>query len=1379
VQSRVLALGLVVIPLLAFAGEANESLLGKPAVGKNADGHLEVFKVGGSGELLHRWQKLADGNWSSWCSLGGNLVPGLALTTNGDGTLEVFGVDRDSGALCLIRQAAPNSSEWSEWANMGGTLRPPVAVGQNLDGRLEVFAVDANTCAAVHLWQTDSQGHWSAWAERGGNLAPGLALVRNRDGRLELFGVHSDNGALVHCWQLHFNNSEEWSDWVDLGGSVLPGFVVAQNILGRLEVFGVSRADGRVKRICQAVAGESLRWSNWEDFSGDSKSISGEVKDASRNFPGPQGLARKVRTGLATSQSEDGRLEVFAISLTNNNLLHRWENFSDGSDRWSSWASLGKQAQPFPAVIANEDGNLEVFAVDLNNSDILNHRRQISHASDWLDWSSLDQPVFQYNSRTWQTDEGLPDNLVQAIAQTRDGFLWVGTRDGLARFDGVDFTSYNAKNTPEIENSSITALCSDPIGNLWIGTDGGGLVCLSNGTFSHYSKTNGLAGNTIRAVFAALNGTVWIGTTTGLSRFEDGKFINYSTNNGLLSDVVRCIYEDRGRNLWIATGAGLNRLNGTNFHSFVMPNGLPNDSVRVICQDQGGRIWIGSNNGMLWYDWYWPDHFYAYNTSYGISDTFVSAICEDAGGNLWVGTYSGLNRFHEGRFYVERDLDSAAFGKVNALFADREGDIWVGSNEGLVRLTPMRFTTYTKQQGLAHNNVMSVLEDRIGNLWLGTWGGGLDCLRDERIQAYAATNFFQNLVLSLCQERDGSLWIGADYDGGLTRLQDGKSTHYGARDGLINAGIRVLHQDRQGNLWIGTSRGLSCLKSGKFYDFSVKDHLSRNVVHAICEDHQGRLWFGTEGGLSRWEDGQFATLTTSNGLSDDTVTALYEDKAENLWIGTQAGGLNRYRDGKIRAYTTAQGLISNEIFEILEDDQGWLWMSCSKGVFRARKEDLDRLDHGKASAIACSAYGKSDGMKSPQCNGLGKPAGWKARDGRLWFPTSKGLVSVDPKTAKVDLQPPAVFIERLFADKKLIQRSEPIRRNADALASAPDAEDAPLKIAPGRGELDFRYTALDLQAPERIRFKYRLEGMDADWVDAGDRREAHYNVPPGKYRFDVAACNKDGIWNMAGASLAIVLQPHFWQTWWFQSGAVLLIIGSAGGTARYVETRRLRRRLQLLEQLHAVERERGRIAKDIHDDLGSSLTRIMMLGERAEEGLVNHEEVGLHVRKIIASARGTVQSLDEIVWAINPENDTLDGLVSYISHYADEFFESTNISCRLEVPDKLPSVILPAEVRHDLFLVVKETFNNCLKHSGASVIRLCVSSQADFMTIRIEDNGCGFESNVPGSGRKGNGLQNMRKRINSLGDQFTITSAPGQGTQVSFTVKLNQKRLPG
>jgi signal transduction histidine kinase len=511
-------------------------------------------------------------------------------------------------------------------------------------------------------------------------------------------------------------------------------------------------------------------------------------------------------------------------------------------------------------------------------------------------------------------------------------------------------------------------------------------------------------------------------------------------------------------------------------------------------------------------------------------------------------------------------------------------------------------------------------------------------------------------------------------------------------------------------------------------------------------------------------------FTNVSGLSDNTVLALYEDADRNLWIGTAYGGLNRYRDGRVTAYTSRQGLWSDEIFEILEDDQGWLWMSCSKGVFRVRKTDLAALDQRKVGTISSLAYGRPDGLETTQCSDAAKPAGWKTRDGRLWFATSKGLVAVNPSTARVNTVPPPVFIEEIVADRKTFS----IGPAQASPASDPDAgHTARITIPPGRGELEFHYTALNLQAPEASRFKYKLEPVDAEWLDAGTRRTAHYvNVYPGRYSFRVIACNKDGVWNERGAALEVFLRPHIWQIWWLRAGAGLLVVGLASGSARYVTRRRMQRKLELVEQRHAIERERGRIAKDIHDDLGSSLTRIMMLGERAEEGLANREEVGVHVGKIVSSARRTVQALDEIVWAVNPENDTLDGLVEYISHYADEFFEDTGVSCRLEIPVQLPALPISAEVRHDLFLVVKEAFNNILKHAGATEVRVQVACADNRVEIVVADNGRGFDAATVSSSRGGNGLRNMRKRLTGLDGQFDVTSGPGQGTRLTLSARM-------
>ncbi len=1035
--------------------------------------------------------------------------------------------------------------------------------------------------------------------------------------------------------------------------------------------------------------------------------------------------------------------------------------------------------QPFLAVGQNEDGNLEIFAREKAAGSTLAHKRQISANSDWLDWFNMDHAYPKYSSRTWQIDEGLPHNLVQAITQTRDGYLWVGTYKGLAKFDGTHFTIFDTNNTPELKSSTVTALCTDREGALWIGTDGGGLVRLQGTNFFHLGKTNGLAGDRIRVIYQGMDGSLWIGTTTGMSRYQHETFTNYTSKEGLTSDFVNCIYEDRDGGVWIATGEGLNCLRaGKIMDSFKMPAQLPNDSVRGICQDRGGRMWIGSNNGLLWYNYYNTGtigHFYAYNTRHGLSDSFVSAVCEDREGNVWVGTYSGLNRFSEGRFFSELNHEGMPFDRVNTLFEDREGNMWVGSKEGLSRLTPNRFLTYTRRQGLAHNNIMSVMEDHSGSLWIGTWGGGLNQFKDGEFIVCAAANGLPNrLVLSTCEARDGSLWIGNDYSGGLARLQDGNLKHYTWKDGLINAAIRVLHEDQSGNLWIGTSRGLSCLKEGKFTNYTNKDNLPNEVIRAICEEKDGTLWFGTEGGLSRWNKGKFINFTTQEGLSDNKVTALYEDKAQNLWIGTADGGLNRYKEGRFSAYTTRQGLFSDEIFEILEDDYGWLWLSCSKGVFRVLKKNLDAMDRGRLEEgmTVSIAYNKSDGMESTICSGVAKPAGWKTHDGKLWFPTSKGLVVVDPGNVKLSRIPPPVYVEQVVADKKPLMFEGPaIQDWPEELAASPT-----VKVPPGRGELEIHYTALNLRAPEKTHFKYKLSGVDSEWIEGGARRLAHYNnIYPGTYRFSVKACNSDGYWNEKGISLDIVLLPHFWQTWWFRGLSALAAIGAVSGAARYATKIKMQRRVEGLERDQALQKERARIAHDMHDQLGAGLTQVGFLGELTKRDADKIDQTRIYAGKICEATRELAQTLDEIVWAVNPKNDTLNKLAAYMAVYAEEFFRLTAIRCRLDIPLGLPPRPISADFRHNLFLTVKEALNNIVKHAQASEVWINLTVNNSTLEILIEDNGRGFA--LDGPDQFGNGLGNMKKRIEEIGGRFDLSSRLEKGTRIYFQVPLESSLL--
>jgi ligand-binding sensor domain-containing protein/signal transduction histidine kinase len=993
--------------------------------------------------------------------------------------------------------------------------------------------------------------------------------------------------------------------------------------------------------------------------------------------------------------------------------------------------------------------------------------------------------IQQYIARSWQADDGLLHNYVLAVMQSRDGYLWAGTRSGLARFDGVRFTRID---WGPVEDSVVGSLCAGRDGSLWIALEGHGVLRWTEQGVQRYSPTNGLNSNFVRAICEGKDGSIWLGTRGGLTHYREGEFRTFTREDGMAATLVEALCEDAAGNLWVGTSEGLNCFkDGAVTATLTTKDGLPGNSVTALCAGRKGNLWIGTSEGLVVRSAGKLQN--AYNEANGLTERFIRTLYEDRQANLWIGTYGGLYRAvrdepggtgrpGHGRCMAQLNAEGAAYDRVMSIIEDQEGSLWVGSRDGLSRLRIRPFAGLGKQQGLIQNSVTSVCEDTTGALWVTTWRGGLNRLKDGILYTYSTTNgLATDLLLSLGAGHDGSVWIGADHAGGLYRFKDEVFTHFDARDGLTNVAIQVIYEDRLTNLWIGTTKTLTLFREGKFIDFTPRNGLAGEAVKAILQDRAGNLWVGTSSGLSRRKEGRFVNFGTLDGLSHNSITSIYEDGETNLWIGTAGGGLNRRRADKFTAYTTRQGLFSDDILEILEDAAGCLWISCPNGVFRVEKKSLDDFDAGKVGSISCATFGKDEGMVGVQCTGAAKPAGWKGSDGRLWFTTIKGLAVTEPNV-RSNNRPPPVVIEGILADRRKVAPG--VRQAADdekaPLADAPTLKlsSSPIRIPPGRGELEIHYTALSFQAPEKNRFKYKLEGVDTDWVDAGPRRAAYYNkVYPGHYEFRVQACNNDGVWNERGASVAIILAPHVWQTWWFICLALATGVSTVGGTAAYWARKASRRRLARMEQQHALEQERARIARDIHDDLGSSLTHISMLSELAEADKANPKEVETHVRKIAASARETVRSLDEIVWAISPEHDTWNSLVEYLSEYATEFFEGTNVRCRLEMPMDLPPYLLPSEFRHGLFLVIKEALNNSLKHARASEVRIRVSETGSGAEIVMTDDGRGFELDQAGAESRGHGLQNMRERIESLGGRFQIDSGLGRGTKVTIRIRLD------
>ncbi len=789
--------------------------------------------------------------------------------------------------------------------------------------------------------------------------------------------------------------------------------------------------------------------------------------------------------------------------------------------------------------------------------------------------------ITQYIHEVWGIQQGLPQNSVYTIIQTRDGYLWLGTEEGLARFDGVRFKIYDKGNLEELINNSIYDLCEDREGNLWIGTYGGGLTCLNakNGKRTIFTKDQGLSDDWIFTIYEDYKGGLWIGTAQGLNYLKGGEFTVYTTKDGLSHNKILCICEDRDRNLWIGTERGLNLMNrkDSSFTVYTTKQGLSNDVIASMYKDREGNLWIGTYGGLNLLD---PGKgvITRYTKKQGLTGERINSICEDREGNLWLGTYGGgLNRLDtkNGKLTAYTTKNGFSDDTIWKVYEDREGSLWIGTNSGgLNRLKDGKFTTYTTKEGLSNNIVWAVYEDREGNLWIGTDGGGLNRLKAGKFTAYTTKQgLSSNMIWSIHEDREGYLWLGTD-GGGVNRLdpKSEKIITYTTGNGLSNDRINAVCGDREGNLWLGTyGGGLNRLnpKDGKVDVFTKKQGLANDYILTLYEDREGDLWIGTElGGISRFKNGTFTTYTTKQGLSHNIVNCFYQDRQGNLWIATYGGGLNRFKDGKFTSITVKDGLFNDNVYVILEDDNGDFWMSCNKGIFRVRKKELDDFCDGKRPKVHCISYNEKDGMKSRECRGSVLPAGWKGRDGKLWFPTVKGVVMIDSNHIKKNPLSPPVVIEKIIADH--------INLEAPFLPSGEQ-----VVFSPGNERFEIHYTGLSFLVPDRVRFQYKLEGYDPKWSDGVDRREAHYTkLPPGNYTFRIKACNNDGIWNETGTSVSFYLKPYFYQTWWFYLVCGLLVIFLVYGSYRW-RVRQLKKRKVELETLVAQRTAQLQKAKEI------------------------------------------------------------------------------------------------------------------------------------------------------------------------------------------------------
>lgn len=948
----------------------------------------------------------------------------------------------------------------------------------------------------------------------------------------------------------------------------------------------------------------------------------------------------------------------------------------------------------------------------------------------------------EFGHQAWLTENGLPQNTVQAIVQTQDGYLWIGTQEGLARFDGLNFALFDKENTPAFKSNDIRFLHEDKQGRLWISTSYG-LVCRHNGQFTSFTVNEGLPDNSIGPLAEDTNGNVFVGTAAGLARFANGSFKTFTTEHGLTSNVIQTLCARANGTVLVGTSAGVQSLSGESFSTWTTPVDAPAANITAIVEEKSGHLWYGTLDGLFGFN----DEGFTYG-AITLPNTRISALRVDREGALWIATAGGLARMRHGKMETFTSANGLSSNLVLSIFEDREGSIWVGTEAGgLNLLKSKKFNTYTTREGLPNDLVKAIYQDPQGGIWIGSNGGGLTLFKNGKFSTWTTRDgLSSDVVLSLAGDASGTIWIGTP--DGLNRFRDGKFQTFTFADGLSNDLVRSVFVDRSGVLWVGTRDGLNSFRDNQFTTYTTQDGLANNFIGAIYEDSKGNLWVGTLGGLSKIKDGKFQTFTTKDGLSSNTVISLYEDASGDLWIGTNGGGLNRLRGDSFVSFTNRNALAADVIYRILEDKQQNLWCSSNKGIFRINKNELDKVASGANTSVTPVFYGPADGTLTRECSGGGHPAGWKTSDGRMWFATIKGLAVIDPENIPLNTSPPPIAIEQLFIDNQ----SMPLAQK--------------LTLSPSTSRLDFYYTALSFIAPENVRFKYKLEGFDDNWIDGGARRVASYtNLRPGNYKFRVIAANNDGVWNESGAAVEFYLQPRFYQAYWFYLICILLLAIAAWQLYRM----RVRR---MATQFRAVLAERNRIAREIHDNLAQDILGISVQLELVARLMPAAAEAAKgHLDRARILVRNSMTEARRYVWDLRSQELQKKDLPAALRDTTKRLTAESEVEAVVEVAGPLRP--LPIEVETNLLRIGQEAINNAVKHAHANRIDVALNFDTRSVRLSIRDDGRGFDPD--GQIADGHfGLIGMRERAEQIGGVLTIDSAIERGTQIAVDVPLNE-----
>jgi signal transduction histidine kinase/ligand-binding sensor domain-containing protein len=958
--------------------------------------------------------------------------------------------------------------------------------------------------------------------------------------------------------------------------------------------------------------------------------------------------------------------------------------------------------------------------------------------------SALDprKSLTQYSRTTWTQEQGLPQDTIRAIAQTNDGYLWLGTEEGLARFDGYEFVTFD-KARSGLPSNSITALAASPDGALWVGT-AAGLARFDGHRVRTYTTADGLPDDSVSNLLMDRGGALWIVAGGALCRFTDGKFTAFPLGPRSPGDTVRVVGEDRRGGLWVAGVAGVGKLSDGVYTPALGGAPFSGYIITRLLTDRRGNLWIAGNQGIIQVA---PSGAVRrYGVREGLPDAIVRALWEDRDGNVWAGTNGGLARAEGSRFIASNGEGAPGQDVVRCLFEDREGNFWVGADDGLTRLRDDPFTAYGKSEGLPSDEPNTVYQDRSGRILVGFRDSGLMQLTPTRRLFTERDGLPPVEVFSIRESPSGELMVSTR--NGLARWDGSRFRLFAPRDALRRRTVFDGLEDADGVTWLAASAGLIEMRDGRERIVIPGGPLLADAIVALYQAPDGAIWAGSYGkGVWRVKGNERRLFTTADGLSSDQIRCLEGDSDGTFWIGTFDGGLSAFRNGRFLKFTARDGLLSDNVGAV-EADGDFLWLGTTRGICRIPKRQLLDFAEHRRTALDPVNYGVEDGLRSSQCapaNPVGA-GGMRTADGRVWFATSHGLAVFQNGASKGVVPVPLAHLLEMTADGRPVD-----------LAGA-------ARLDPGSARVQFRYSAIHLGAPERVSYSYKLDGLDKGWVRAGSRRVIDYNsLQHRRYVFRVRAELPGG--EAGETSYRFEILPRFYETAWFRPLAVAALL-AAGWALYQLRLRQVRSRFAL------VLGERARLAREIHDTLAQGFVGIssqldavaMCMPEEDSPARRCLDIAGRMARHSLTEARRSVMDLRA---SMLEEQD----LGAALRAGATAWTAGTGVETEVAVEG--PDTPLPEDVEHNLLRIAQEAVTNALKHAAAARIRIHLTRETRGVGLRIEDNGRGFDEKDAFSPVSGHfGVLGMRERAERLGGSMRLTSSPGQGTTVEVRAPL-------